>query len=153
MNPTQAENLRILIRHMDTLGRTLYMEVFSRCGTPACALGEACTIKALNARGLLPGGEDSDWGFIPTHAGIDDVRGRSFFGIDVPQSERLFDSRHGNAWKRADVTPQEWAVEARKVLSENGYSMDEPKPAQTFESFMAKALEPVDVTEGERHAV
>lgn len=141
MDKTQAENLRILIRHMDVLPRILDMNRFSQCGTPACALGEACTLTALNARGLVRGPEDEEWGFLPLFRNDDDCRGQRFFGIHSGDGARLFGTTSENAWARDAVTPQEWAVEARKVLAENGYSMDEPKPAQTFQSFMAKALE------------
>jgi hypothetical protein len=42
MDATQAENLRILIRHMETkVSRTLDMHSIQYpCGTPACAMGE-----------------------------------------------------------------------------------------------------------------
>jgi hypothetical protein len=55
MNPQQAENLRILIRHMETkVTRTLSMDAITGpCGTPACAFGEAACMPHFNALGLV----------------------------------------------------------------------------------------------------
>lgn len=135
MNTTQAENLRILIRHMDGLKRKLDMRKWSYiCGTPACAMGEACI--AVPALASKPGEMDAK-----CHSEYCDG---DVFGLGI-FSARLFGPGDFNHWKRAVVTPQEWAAEARKVLAVNGYSMDEPKPAQTFENFMARVLKPLDV--------
>lgn len=130
MNAQQAENLRILIRHMEGLKRPgLNMDTyFEPCGTPACALGEACTVPALVDAGIVT------WRFgdrvmVSGH--------RDAFGFtEGKHTMRLFGSATTNAWKRADVTPQEWAIEARKVLAENGYSMDEKPADDHFKPFM-----------------
>ena len=123
MNATQAENLRILIRHMETkVTRTLDMSMFLNRGAPACALGEAVFCQEL------------------AHLGVKEQR------IDLSVTGRHFAQTSGdllalfgpagmNAWGRVNVTPQEWAIEARKVLAENGYSMDDG-----FAAFKAKIL-------------
>lgn len=128
MNPTQAENLRILIRHMETLPRMLTMNTFfamhdPECKTPACALGEATTLARF--RDILSVSRTSAGGWV--HGG------RAAFGA----TERLFGTKTENAFGTNAVTPQEWAVEARKVLAENGYSMDEPKPVPSVAERLA----------------
>lgn len=134
MTPTQAENLRILIWHMETrCNRTLRMAFYASCGTPACALGEACVVPELRNRGLdFPPCE------IPMYQGETDGRGCAFFGLSMKDGERLFGTANSNVWGRGTVSPQEWAVEARKVLSEHGYSMDDG-----FAAFKAKILIPL----------
>jgi hypothetical protein len=113
------------------VSRTLNMNrYFNECGTPACALGEAATIPTLREAGLSRGKHSV--------GGEDEV-----FGLTDHQDDRLFG--FGTiVWQRSNVTPQEWAAEARKVLGEHGYSMD-AKP-DTFAAFMAKVQEPVAVT-------
>lgn len=131
MNATQAENLRVLIRHMETkVTRTLDMSRFDKCGAPACALGEACVCPEL-AHLHLPRAQDV--GFMH----VWDV-----FGEGSDPVFRLFGQAERNAWHRDEVTPQEWALEARKVLTENGYAMDDGFPA-----FMEKTLAPVSFPE------
>lgn len=144
MNATQAENLRVLIRHMETsCHRTLYMGVVFDCGTPACAIGEAAAIG-------LAGLTFSDGGM--RHGGdylLMDKAVNIVFGLvpvewgDALQAHRLFCAASHNAWGRNDVTPQEWAIEARKVLAENGYSME--ATSDGFDKFMAKVREPVSL--------
>lgn len=138
MNEKQADNLRILIRHMEAkVSRTLDMDkFFEPCGTPACAYGEACMVPEFQAQGLRPAPCPA-YGFKPSVS-----RELGLFGQAV--TLRLFGAGCSNAWGRGKVTPQEWAIEARKVLAEKGYSMDAPKPAPTFKAFMAKVLEPVE---------
>jgi hypothetical protein len=124
MNAQQAENLRILIRHMETnVHRVLDMRVIRKpCGTPACAWGEACMVPELQP-----------WLGTLAERKTDPVALELVFGCE--KSDRMFGfSVNG----KADVTPQEWAAEARKVLAENGYSMDDD-----FARFMAKVQEPV----------
>ena len=114
MNPTQAENLRILIRHMETrVTRVLDMEKYFNpvCRTPACALGEATLVPELAHLGMRAGG------LLFMHHSQD-------FASSIVDRKRLFSTSDNNAWGRAAVTPQEWATEARKVLAEHGYSMD-----------------------------
>lgn len=144
MTPQQADNLRTLIRHMETkCGRTLNMRVtcLPECGTPACAIGEATAIASLGLSFEKEG--DVFLGAMLRHDGrlryFSDAA-YSLFGV----TNRLFGAGPDNAFHRNDVTPKEWAVEARLVLSENGYAMDEPKP-EPFKAFMARALEPVAV--------
>ncbi len=144
MNATQAENLRILIRHMETsveriLRMSFYFNEHGGCGTPACALGEACVIPALQRRGLNHGGDL----YVPMFNGDVDGRGIKFFGLSIKDSSRLFGTARENAWEGGTVTPQEWAAEARKVLAKNGYSMDAPDDG--FGAFMEKVREPVAV--------
>lgn len=136
MNKQQAENLRILIRHMETkCDRTLDMgRYFTTCGTPACAAGEACTIPALQLAGLVSSG-----GFSWTSV----IGQQAVFGDEAVMDRKLFYALGGNPWKRDDVTPQEWAAEARKVLAENGYSMDEAPAPEPFKRFMERVMEPV----------
>lgn len=132
MNTQQAENLRALIRHMETnCKRILDMSRYfkSSCNTPACAFGEACMVPALQAQGLRT---DKDCSRLSED---------SLFGAGTMR--RLFGTRSTNSWKRADVTPQEWAIEARKVLAENGYTMD--TPPDPFKRFMDKVREPVSL--------
>lgn len=126
MNAQQAENLRILIRHMENnVNRTLNMDDFYQpCGTPACALGEA------QAMGLVK-------------FKLDEYDCGPVFGLHFETASRLFGTATANAWKRQNVTPQEWAMEARKALAENGYTMDEPAKPEPFEAFMAKVMEPI----------
>lgn len=137
MNPQQAENLRILIRHMETkVTRTLNMgRVTGDCGTPACAFGEAACMPHFNAIGLSAMGRsafmDVLWQGRETCLGAiaDEIFGTDgdgfFLGGDGGSRARLFGASMRNAWKRNDVAPKEWAIEARKVLAENGYSMDD----------------------------
>lgn len=138
MNAQQAENLRILIRHMENVcTRTLDMEqVFKeqKCKTPACAIGEAYVcVPALRAQ----------FNRQPDGANYGDLA-RDVFGV----AYRLFGSPPAsyvppgfvNAWKRNDVTPKEWATEARKVLTEHGYAMDDG-----FAAFKARILAPLPV--------
>lgn len=115
MTPKQAENLRVLIRHMETkCDRTLYMNsYFHRCGTPACALGEAASVPALAHCGI---GRNTDE--------IHFFQAERAFGV----GDRLFGLSSDNAFGKYHVTPQEWAAEARKVLAEHGYSMGDEKP-------------------------
>lgn len=138
MNAQQAENLRVLIQHMETsVTRTLNMiKYFNKssdpeCCTPACAMGEAAFCPALAHIGIPRGGA-----FLRTDYG--------HHFVDTRDNARLFDIGSGNAFKTDVVTPMEWAAEARKVLAENGYSMD-VKP-DAFPAFMAKVMEPVAVT-------
>lgn len=146
MNEQQAENLRILIRHMEGLERTLHMNSFihtdcvTLCQTPACALGEAMFHPALNARGLTRADKFNTGGLIPACGDDPDVRGTAFFGISYEDGNRLFGDFGQNAWMRCAVTPQEWATEARKVLAEHGYSMD-AKP-DAFQTFLASLTAP-----------
>ena len=112
MNTTQAENLRSLIRRIEPLPTPLGMDQFHHpCGTPSCAAGYAKDMRLLSEA---------------TTEGYADA-----FGADSRMIRRLFGEAEFNVWGRNDVTPQEWAVEARKVLAENGYSMDEAKPIPT----------------------
>jgi hypothetical protein len=124
MNATQAENLRILIRHMETkCNRTLDMDRYGSCGTPACAYGEACVLPHFNAQGLHL-----------NDASPSLMRGE-IFG-EGGHVRRLFGGSGFNKWGRDAVTPQEWALEARKVLAENGYSMDDAKPIPTIRAHL-----------------
>lgn len=126
MTPEQANNLRILADHMDGVKRTLDMERYfsDACGTPACALGEACTIPVLGLHVLDR--------LYPTNT-------NEVFGLELEDRQRLFGSSDKNIWKREQVTPQEWTAEARKVLAENGYA---PK-SDPFPAFLARILEPI----------
>lgn len=143
MNPQQAEKLRVLIRHMETnVARALNMHAFTnRCGTPACALGEACTLPALQVQGLRAATYTCySLGYPPQFNGTSDDRGELFFGLSRDHGNAIFGNARSNVWKRDDVTPHEWAAEARKVLAENGYAMDDP-----FKRFMDKVREPVSL--------
>lgn len=122
MNAQQANNLMVLIRHMEAnVTRTLDMSLYERCGSPACALGEA------EAIGLIESAEREH------------VYGEVF---GKPYPRNIFSIECANPWKRNDVTPQEWALEARKLLADHGYSMDSD-PGYT--RFMNKLQEPVPV--------
>jgi hypothetical protein len=146
MTPQQAKNLSVLIRHMETkVTRMLNMlSVFDEwpepemgvCGTPACAMGEAYFVKALRPQFK----ERPDCINFPSLAIV--LFGVSYrlFGANDPQ-----DGTPSNAWNRDEVTPLEWAAEARKVLTENGYSMDDGFPA-----FMEKTLKPLDFKQATR---
>lgn len=146
MNEQQAENLRILIRHMENnVARTLQMRTyFGPCGTPACAIGEACMVPALAAQGLVTTNDcDREW--CPLTGSRETGR---IFGLDSDGGKRLFGPRAYNAWGSNDVAPQEWATEARKVLAESGYSMEAPTdPA--FNRFMETVRLPV-LSDGEQ---
>lgn len=151
MNPQQAENLRILIRHMETkVTRTLHMAAISRdCGTPACALGEA---GAIGIAGLsLPKYESTSTLILngataPMTAVADVVFGlMPFSWSEAKQAHRLFCAATDNAWRRNEVTPQEWATEARRVLAENGYAMDAAPTSDGFAAFMDRVRAPVAV--------
>lgn len=126
MTPEQAKNLSILIRHMETkVTRTLNMNSYHRCGTPACAIGEAACMPHFQALGLK---------LVRTSAlqfrGIEG-HGRAseeLFGLSDGERDRIFgDWFADNAWNASEITPKQWAAEARKVLAENGYSMDDAK--------------------------
>lgn len=132
MNATQAENLRILIRHMETnVTRRLDMtHYFEPCGAPACAAGEACMVPALRAQGM-----DAGFMRLPNLSVITEV----FGDVYGP----LFSGCLNSFRNISHVSPQEWAAEARDVLTGHGYSMDEKPDA--FAVFMAKVREPVAV--------
>lgn len=142
MNAQQADNLRILIRHMETkVTRVLEMRFyFDGCGTPGCALGEATCIPALARAGLSQLRRDDGVPIYPTNE-------TAVFGLRDADRDRLFGTPKTCAWGRNDVTPLEWGVEARRVLAENGYSMDDAAPAKVgddgFSAFLAKLREPV----------
>lgn len=138
MNAQQAENLRTLIRHMETnVTRTLYMPIISEsCGTPACAMGEACMVESF---GLS---FNKGWNYSlflnGTSINLGDAAERVFGDAKC----KLF---NGHLRGASRPSPHDWAIEARKVLAEYGYSMDEPKP-DAFPAFMAKLMQPVAVT-------
>lgn len=131
MNAQQAENLRILIRHMETnVQRTLDMRWISSncsqenpCGTPACAWGEACMVPEL-------------------HAELGTLETRKTLGIFPCFGEyaacRLFGTRLND---KTDVSPKEWAQVARAILAKCGYTMEEPEDG--FAAFRAKILAPL----------
>lgn len=131
MNATQAENLRVLIRHAEgAMTRTLDMNsIRHNCDSPACMLGEAICV--LRIPEMIVGEElistEGIWPSVVAH-------------YSEAAEHRLFGMGGTNAWKRASVTPQEWAIEARKVLAENGYEMTDP-----FKRFMEKVREPVSL--------
>lgn len=136
MNPQQAENLRILIRHMEgACTRTLNMGFIDKsCGTPGCAMGEALTVPALRMLGLERTSVSREmWNHL-----YNDGNPGPIFGLQQSAASRLFGTSILNAWKRDNVTPQQWAAEARKVLAENGYTMDDG-----FAAFKAKILAPL----------
>lgn len=145
MNAQQAENLRILIRHMETKCERQMLNmlrVHELCGTPACALGEACAIASL---GLARAGKEGSGCALliaGRYAGYFEAAS-IVFGCADKDVDRIFGGSVRNVWRRNDVTPQEWAVEARKVLAENGYSM-EPQD-DGFGAFVAKVREPLPV--------
>lgn len=129
MNAQQAENLRVLIRHMEAQNPALGMSHIHECGTPSCAWGHALYIRELAAQGLTVSAPDL-W----------TVFGNDTGGIFCPAGS--------NPWGRNQVTGQEWATAARWVLTERGYSVDST-PARVpdaFAAFMAKLQEPVAVT-------
>lgn len=138
MTEQQAENLRTLIRHMESnVTRMLDMgKVHNACGTPACAIGEAAYAGIAGLR--IPRADATECCVM--------LDGRTTFyrdaALDVFGNTSLF------APRLSDVSPQEWAAEARAVLAENGYSMV-PRvsvPVETaFDKFMAKVKEPVAV--------
>jgi hypothetical protein len=132
MNAQQAENLRILIRHMETkCARRLDMSHWGACGTPACAAGEATCVPELTARGLEANLYSPVFEGCTAHTALE-----TFFGVQ--NSLPLFGTCSHNVWGRHDVTPHEWAAEARKVLAEHGYTMDDG-----FAAFKAKILAPL----------
>ena len=117
MNAQQAENLRILIRHMETnVKRTLEMPLPS-----LCAIAVAREVPALVAQGLPAA--TSLW--VPRS--YHDEVAQDFFGLLAWHHPSLYYGRLFGASLngKRQVTPQEWAAEARKVLAENGYSMDD----------------------------
>lgn len=142
MNAQQAENIRILIRHMESnVERPLNMNAVAVCGTPACAMGELPS--AFQEFSL------SDVDYRLDHNGSPKriaMISADFFGLGGKEFNpsnlhyRLFGASSCNAWGRSQVTPKEWAAEARKVLTEHGYRMDDG-----FAAFRAKVLEPVAV--------
>lgn len=135
MNPQQAENLRILIRHMENnVTRTLNMDRdYEACGAPACAAGEASTVAALRAAGMPGRCSVTVGGWFPEQQEV--------FGFSTPESWRLFGMGNYNAWKRTNVSGKEWAVEARKLLGEHGYAMEAMDDG--FAAFKVKMLAPV----------
>lgn len=126
MTPQQSGNFRVLIRRMESITRMLKMNCVSDCGTPACAIGEACMVPALQKQGLalLATGRTI---FLLWHGKSEGlwVPAKILFGLEQPDINRLFGAAGMNAWNRDAVTPQEWATEARKVLAANGYAMDD----------------------------
>jgi hypothetical protein len=135
MNAQQADNLRILIRHMEgNVKRTLDMSrVMDLCGTPACALGECTLIPAFECKPSrdCAGSHVLLSGMHMSYAKAVDTL---FGSVCRP----IFESSILNAWRRSEVDPLVWATKAREVLAENGYTMDDG-----FAAFKAKVLEPV----------
>lgn len=131
MTPQQAENLRILIRYMETRPvERLDMSCIDHCGTPACAWGHARTLDAFKGYESLLCAADL-FGL----EGIDHGSLAHLFG------QSLLVYRGKDLVRMVDYpTPQQWADEARKVLVEHGYSMDGD---DGFVAFKAKLLQSI----------
>jgi hypothetical protein len=142
MNAQQAENLRILIRHMETnVARVLDMQQTIRfCGTPACAIGEAYVCVPV-LRDQFPDGAPRGGNYGTLADRLFGVTFRLFGTAPSAYSTREESRRYENVWGSNAVTPQQWAKEARKVLAENGYAMDDG-----FAAFKAKILAPLTET-------
>lgn len=134
MTPQQAKHLSVLIRHMETttVAKLEMGYISNRCGTPACAIGHAAH---LGIGGLsYPKGGMSALRRDGRPCNLDAAD--DIFGVHYA---RLF---AGYLNGKRNPAPREWAAEARKVLTENGYSMDDGFPA-----FMEKTLTPLDFKE------
>src|SRR5437879_4527131 len=108
----QVRNLNILADFMEGLDDPTFNMLMYRhdCRTPACAFGWACTVPALQAKGLS---------FALTDDSITNQRipvmGRVFGG----DSFRVLFS---NTLHSRIKTPQQWAAHCRAFLKSNGYA-------------------------------
>lgn len=135
MNPKYVQNISTLIHFM----RVLHHEGFTmsryqnECGTPACALGWASTIPALQAQGI------TDVMFTKIlQNGSPSECARRVFGEYID----LFSS---NLCRRIK-TPQEWAEHATNWLKEQGHDVMPADVGPDFARFMDRVLKPVTVT-------
>jgi hypothetical protein len=129
MNAQQAENLRILIRHVESLPILNMVRPWPYDEKPGCAICEARRA-----------------GLVPAEPCIEDLA-HTFYAVDA---RRLFSGTlrvDGKFIKKP--TGAQWAAEARKVLSENGYAMDEPTPAAPFVAFKERLLKPSEPTQAQ----
>lgn len=128
-------NLNILADFMETLNapeftmtRYVNHSFPEPCGTPACALGWACTVPQLQARGL-------DFGRLRNHE------------IDAPHemAKMAFGPCYTDMFRSSLAasikTPKEWAEHCRAKLAEWGYAPTQDK----FRAFMQKVLTKVQV--------
>lgn len=133
MQQQHVENISTLIHFMDGLNDPKFdMGRFVHgCGTPACALGWACTVPALKDVGL----ELKVLKEVTSTASVLEMVHRVF-------GEVFGDLFAGN---RSITTPQEWADHARELLRMHGHKVVAPSTAQKndFARFMERTLKPV----------
>jgi|SRR5712675_2362070 len=125
----QVKNLNILADFMDGLSDPRFtMSRFTHeCGSPACALGWACTIPSFKAQGLNIKSVERGGSMAvdPAH---------EFFGGYSP----LFSGANATHIH----TPQQWAAHCRSFLKSNGYPTTDG-----FKTFMDRVMVPVDTKE------
>ena len=80
----RADRLTVLAEHLEQLEEKLNMNVW-RCGTAACAMGQACLIPAFQEAGLRICPDDPE---DPSRGtpGFQDEEGRWYFGFDAADS-------------------------------------------------------------------
>lgn len=137
MEQNHVENISTLIHFMDGLNDPRFnMNFFLHsCDTPACALGWACTVPALQKAGLSMRQLDT---------GIS--------GTALKMTEHVFGEVF-SALFRAGLatsvkTPQDWANHAREFLKSQGHEVVAQSNEQRadFRVFMDRVLKPVTVT-------
>lgn len=133
MNATQAENLRILIRHIE---RNVEGPLWMWRSHPSVDRSKVgCAICEGRRAGILPTDIPIDE-ISSTHFGL--PMGRLFGGFLEIDGESV-----------GSPTTIQWGAEARKVLSKHGYDMEPigaalPEVAEAaFQRFMERAQAPV----------
>lgn len=88
------------------------------CGTAACALGSACFYKPFQKEGLEMYGDD-EFEYMPVFQGANQWEaGAKFFGIDLEESEYLFDpAEYHKEYDYAEICPGAVAKRVQELIT------------------------------------